>query len=281
MDWTAQELDKIIRDYFDMLRAELWSTPFSKAAHRRDLLEDLPSRSKGAIEFKHCNISAVLVAMRLPYVQGYQPRGNYQNLLAEKVAAYVENSSHLMKQFDTSPILTSDPPFQADSIDFDEVIEEPPARIEGIDQLPQHVSLKRARKIDFAERDALNRKLGERGEAFVVELERHRLKEFGRDDLAKRVIWASREVGDGLGYDILSFNEVTDTEVLVEVKSTNCGKFFPFYVSSREVACSEECPSQYQLHRVFDFGRKPRVYVLRGSLREHCRLDPVVYRATV
>lgn len=34
-------------------------------------------------------------------------------------------------------------------------------------------------------------------------------------------------------------------------------------------------PEQYQLFRVFDFGRQPRLYILHGSLRELCQLTPV------
>jgi hypothetical protein len=44
--------------------------------------------------------------------------------------------------------------------------------------------------------------------------------------------------GDGLGYDVLSFNEANDTEKFVEVKATGLGKFFPFYVTPNEVHCS-------------------------------------------
>jgi hypothetical protein len=37
---------------------------------------------------------------------------------------------------------------------------------------------------------------------------------------------------------------------------------------------------RFHLYRVFDFGRSPRLYVLRGPLREACRLEPALYRAT-
>ena len=63
------------------------------------------------------------------------------------------------------------------------------------------------------------------------------------------------------------------------MKTTGLGKFFPFYVTANEVRCSEDVPHQYQLFRAFDFGRAPHVYILHGSLRERCQLDPVVFRA--
>ena len=126
-----------------------------------------------------------------------------------------------------------------------------------------------------------NRRLGKLGEQFVLDLERHRLAAAERDDLARQVVWASQVYGDGLGFDILSFDEADDSERKLEVKTTGLGKFFPFYVTGTEVRCSEDIPHQYQLFRVFDFGREPRLYILHGSLRQLCQLDPVLYRAVV
>jgi hypothetical protein len=59
------------------------------------------------------------------------------------------------------------------------------------------------------------------------------------------------------------------------------GKFFPFLVTANEVRCSDDLSQQYQLYRVFDLSRSPRLYILHGSLRQTCELDPVVYRASL
>jgi hypothetical protein len=85
---------------------------------------------------------------------------------------------------------------------------------------PSFAATDKGLKIDFAEGDAANRKLAKLGEEFVLNVERHRLKEEGRDDLALRVQWVSQEVGDVLGFDILSFDESDDTEMMLEVKAT-------------------------------------------------------------
>ncbi len=85
-------------------------------------------------------------------------------------------------------------------------------------------------------------KLGKLGEEFVYDLERHRLKEAGRDDLALKVQWVAQSIGDGLGFDILSFDETCDSERMLEVKATVLGKFFPFYVTANEVRCSDDIP---------------------------------------
>ncbi|WP_435017962.1 hypothetical protein TA3x_005585 [Tundrisphaera sp. TA3] len=63
-------MDLIVADYFHMLKAELAGDPYSKAEHNRALQPLLDGRSKSSVEFKHRNISAVLVATGLPYIEG-------------------------------------------------------------------------------------------------------------------------------------------------------------------------------------------------------------------
>lgn len=127
----------------------------------------------------------------------------------------------------------------------------------------------------------MNRHLGQLGEAFAVEVERRRLRSFGRDDLAARVEWVSVTCGDGVGFDVLSFDASSDGEQFIEVKTTGLGKHFPFYVSANEVRCSEDCPERFRLYRVFDFARQPRIYVVGGAVSRECRLEPIQYRASI
>ena len=56
--------------------------------------------------------------------------------------------------------------------------------------------------------------------------------------------------GDGVGFDVLSFDEADDSERFIEVKTTGLGKHFPFYVTANEVRCSEDCPDRFRLYRV-------------------------------
>jgi hypothetical protein len=79
-DWSEAEVGLIVADYFDMLRSDLLGLAYSKAAHRIALRPRLPGRSDGTVQFKHQNISAVLVGLGLPYVKGYKPRGNLCSL---------------------------------------------------------------------------------------------------------------------------------------------------------------------------------------------------------
>lgn len=275
------EVRLVVADYFDMLEAELLGITFKNSEHRTALAQKLSRRSQGSIEFKHQNVSGVLVELGLPYIEGYKPRSNYQNLLATEVEGFLDQNPGLLDKLAQAPALNPSEPYSLVVPDLDRIIEPPPQKTITAASTKKPWLSRKAQRIDFAERDAANRHLGRLGEQFVFDLERHRLKAAGRDDLAQRVQWASRDIGDGLGFDILSFDDADDSERMLEVKTTGLGKFFPFYVTGNEVQCSEDIPHQYHLFRVFDFGRVPRLYILHGSLRELCQLDPVLYRAVI
>jgi hypothetical protein len=278
-DWSEQEVQLIVTDYFAMLEAEMLGKPYSKTEHRKVLLPQLVGRKDPAVEFKHANISAVLAGQGLPYIEGYKPRGNYQSLLALEVDHFLDAHPNFLEQLVTAPLLDPDKP-PPGGFDLEQIIEAPPEQIVAPQAGKPWLSRK-GQRIDFAERDAANRRLSRLGEEFVVELERHRLRLAGRDDLAQKVEWVAQTVGDGLGYDVLSFHDLDASEKLIEVKTTGLGKFFPFYVTANEVRCSEDVAERFHLFRVFDFAKVPRVYVLTGSLRSTCRLEPTVFRATL
>lgn len=133
------------------------------------------------------------------------------------------------------------------------------------------------RKYDFAGRDERNRKLGRKGEEFVVEFEKRSLREAGRPDLAEQVEWVSQTRGDGAGYDIASF-EASGEPLQIEVKTTNAGKTFPFLISRNELEFAEAHAETFVLYRVFEFSKAPRLFRLRWPLHERCRLEPKVYQ---
>jgi hypothetical protein len=280
-DWSESEVRLVVADYFDMLEAEVLGKTYKKSEHRKALIPQLSGRSEGSVEFKHQNVSGVLVELGLPYIEGYKPRSNYQSILATEVEAFLDQRPGFLQQLAAAPTLNPTQPKPFAKPNLEDVIEDPPEKIFAPSVTKKPWLTRKARKIDFAELDAANRQLGKLGEEFVFQLEKYRLLLEGRDDLAQKVIWASRDIGDGLGFDILSFDEADDSERMLEVKATGLGKFFPFYVTRNEVRCSEDIPQQYQLFRVFDFGRSPRLYILHGSLRELCQLEPVLYRAVV
>lgn len=58
--WTRREVELVVSVYLHMLRMQLMGQTPNKAEHNRQLQCMLPVRSKSSIEYKHCNISAVL-----------------------------------------------------------------------------------------------------------------------------------------------------------------------------------------------------------------------------
>lgn len=277
-DWTEREVSLLVTDYFAMLASELAGKEFSKSKHRKALQALGLHRSDSSIEFKHSNLSAILVKMGLPYINGYKPRGNYQALLSQRVEEYLKERPETLDAMWNSPLVDPD---QAPSIrPISDLLDTPPEQIIEPDAVPFDWHKRTAKRMDFVRRDAENRKLGTLGEQYVVEVERRRLLAVRRDDLSRKVSWIARDFGDGTGFDVLSFDERDDREKLIEVKTTGLPKDFPFYVTSVEVRCSEAHPDAYHLYRLFNFSTRPRLYVLRGALPGLCQLDPIAYRAS-
>ncbi len=276
-NWDWLECEHIIQDYLDMLGKELRGETFSKTEHRERLQQCLNNRGKGSIEYKHQNISAVMLEIGLPYISGYKPAFNYQHQLKQAVLARIartpEDYDRLVEVPDQ---IEAEPNHQ--SLDWESVFDpEPPETLADI-QKPDRRFL--ARRINFAEREARNRRLGQGGEQFALDFERLRLIRAGREDLAREVKWASKEEGDGLGYDILSFDETYESELFVEVKTTNSGKYQPFMITENERAFSSERASNYTLYRIYGFSRHPRLFKLPGAIEQNAHLAPQVYRAS-
>ncbi len=276
-DWSESEVRSTVEEYFDMLVSELRGEAYSKASHRQSLLPRLNGRTSGSVEFKFGNISAVLRDLGFTWVDGYKPYSNYQALLVQAVTERIAADKALQRLATgvagKLPLVTKVLPL-ADPAREVECPERP--RVE--DKRGSGLLHSSTLRFDFAKRDAENRRLGELGERFVLEVERARLSRAGRPDLADRVEWTSRDVGDGTGYDITSFTASEDVRLL-EVKTTNHHKRFPFVVSRNEVVVSEEKHNAFSVVRVFDFGRDPRFFLLPGAISKSCRLEPRSYTA--
>jgi Domain of unknown function (DUF3883) len=108
-----------------------------------------------------------------------------------------------------------------------------------------------------------DRRVGKVGEKLVVEYEQSRLQSAGRSDLAKAVRWVAEDDGDGLGYDVLSF-EITGEKLHIEVKATGLAAETPFYISSAELDIAGRHPRSYAIYRVSRVDQSPQFFVLRG-----------------
>src|SRR5262249_34985957 len=146
-DWSQNEVRLIVADYFDMLEGELLGKPYKKSEHRKALAPQLSGRSKGSIEFKHQNISAVLVERGLPYIEGYNPRGNYQDLLGIEVDAFLDERQDFVEQLAKAPALNPDRPPDIAIPDLTQIIESPPEQMVTPKELQKPWLSKKARKI--------------------------------------------------------------------------------------------------------------------------------------
>lgn len=275
MDWSREEVEAIVADYLQMLTLELAGQNYSKTAHRRNLQAKLQDRSDASIEFKHGNISAAMIDLGFPYIRGYKPRSNYQILLATVTADQVRGKTTLDK---IALAAVEQPALVPALTDFAKVKSDAPQKQNRAAEVSNPL-LFRPIKRDYLEREAQNMSLGLAGEEFIVQFEHWRLIQLGQTRLADRVDHVSQSKGDGLGYDVLSF-DANGKERFIEVKTTTFGRDTPFFVSRGELALSHGAKDQFHLYRLFEFRRAPRLFDLKGSLDQHCVLDPVTYRAS-
>lgn len=274
-DWSRLEVEACVADYLQMLTLELSGQRYSKTDHANALMQKLEDRGRPSIEFKHCNISAVMVSLGYPYIDGYKPRGNYQALLLDVIEEQLQQNLPLQE----AALAAVQRPATPVSIESDEAIWVPPPKPAkvgepGAEYTPRFSASRR----DFLAQEARNHSLGRAGELFVLEVEARRLHAEGQKKLANRVEHVAGTHGDGLGFDVLSF-ESNGRERLIEVKTTAFGELTPFYVSRNEIARSETNFDQYQLYRLFDFRDRPRLFALPGKIAAHCRLDAMSYLA--
>ncbi|RZK45137.1 MAG: DUF3883 domain-containing protein [Hymenobacter sp.] len=277
--WSRIEVEAIVTTYFDMMAQELRGESVNKKETNRQLLRLLSGRTLASVEFKHANISAVLLELGYPYVDGYKPRSNYQELLREMVETRLSANRALqvtVKSIVEQPVITTIP-----LINLDQVIVPAPSRkpsnVTGKDRESGNYPPRLG--VNYLERESNNASLGKAGEQFVLEVEHARLWKAGQRRLAERIEHVSQTQGDGLGYDVLSFEE-SGQERPIEVKTTRFGPLTPFFASRNEVKVSGVL-NNYQLYRVFSFGKDPKVFVLPGILENSCTLEPTQYQASV
>jgi hypothetical protein len=247
---------------------------YNKAAFRKSV-ERNSGRSKGSVEFKNQNVSAVLVGMGQPWIDGYKPASQFQGSLVDAVMRWFaghpewDGCVHLLGRdasrrgmAESKPLWIGPPPTHRNT---------PPP----VD--PERLRLV-AGRCNAADRDARNRALGEAGERRVLEHEELVLRQGGRSDLARHIRWVSRDDGDGAGYDIASF-DVSGTRRLIEVKTTNGWERTPFHLTANELATAEAERASWVLLRLWNFAREASAFELRPPLDVHVELTPTSFLA--
>ena len=169
-----------------------------------------------------------------------------------------------------------------DNLEFEEYDSPSGSEIRG---LPLKIKEK-GRKINYYKKSKRNKSKGDLGEEAIVLLEKNKLIKLGRKDLSEQVEWVSKEKGDGLGYDIISWN-IEDGEwkkIYIEVKATEGDINTPFHISDTEVRISEELGENYYIYRVFEIENitnKIKYYRIKGDVKDNFNLIPILYKAYV
>lgn len=137
---------------------------------------------------------------------------------------------------------------------------------------------------NYEQRNRNLKKIGDVGEKLAVEAEKRRLIQEGHKELAERVVHVSVVIGDGLGYDIQSFQKNGNRyeEKYIEVKATTGGINKPFDISANEVKVSAEKGKQYSIYRFFGIGNgveNIKYYEVQGSVSEMFDLEATMYKA--
>lgn len=275
MAWSEEEVRETTSVYFEMWKRQLRGEDFVKAEYLRAIASKI-GRSVAAVTRKFHNISAVLVELGYTHMDGYTTQSHYQNLLKAAVADQLEDDQEIHR------LLAEEAKGQPQDLQQKTALRsvlEPPPDESDISSWSQDQPTRQPRKIDYIERERRNRDLGKAGEEYVVELERDRLQNQGFPELADQVEWVAKTRGDGLGYDVLSF-DTDGTERYIEVKTTKQGKSLPFYLSASELEFSKEAGNQFYIYRVYRFKEndEPSLYILNGPVDETCVLTPEEFR---
>ena len=277
-NWSAEENELIVGNYFEMLMEELAGRKFNKTAYAHKIAPYLKARltkdafRKGPFRRKYCNISAVLRALGQPWIEGFNPNENIQLDLADVVAKHLEKNRYALTRVIVERLENNETPFQGIEMQM-------PQKPRNMSERETAKMADIVKKFDVAAKDKYNRDLGYGGEKLVYENEIFCLKKAGLESLAEKVSWISRDVGDGAGYDIESY-DFDERKRLIEVKTTNGDGWFPFFVTDNERKVSQEKASQgWCLFRVYDFSKGPKAFELNSEeLETHCDWDTANYK---
>jgi hypothetical protein len=268
-DWTQPEIDLVVSDYFAMRAQYLRGENPVKVRHYEAIMK-ATGRTKGSVESKYMNISATLERLSLPWLKGYAPLRNFQGALLSSVEKFVAMEWHE----EIAPLPSQKAAYEIGQL----FVEQAPELGEPL--ISSNAELERiARKFDPALRDERNRKTGLAGEKRVWESEIARLIAEGQPGLAKKVAWVSQELGDGAGYDILSFGR-NGNERFLELKTTIGHKRTPFFLSRNERDFAEEASERFRMFRLYEWGKDPKAFLIKPPLENNLILEPTAYRAS-
>jgi len=146
----------------------------------------------------------------------------------------------------------------------------PVARAKSVNLTPK--------KVNYESRQKQQKKIGDLGEQLVLQYERANCKPKLRD----KIRHVSVEEGDGLGYDILSF-DADGKEKYIEVKTTTGGADRSFFVTANELERSRRDEDKFVLYRLYNLDEresKADFFTINGSLDAYC-INPIQFQVEI
>lgn len=137
-------------------------------------------------------------------------------------------------------------------------------------------------KIDYSKRQARNTQLGLLGELWVMQYEQKKLRAENLEKYIPEIRHVSQDEGDGLGYDIESYDDA-GKPIFIEVKTTTNGLETPFFLTETELQRSIADADKYRLYRVYNFDEIKQygdLAITTGNLTELCT-RPILYQVSV
>jgi Domain of unknown function (DUF3883) len=283
-NWTYSETELICEFYITELKSYIVFQNNKVLGEATKILKIELGKPTKSIKLKLQHISSILVNSDLPYLEDYKPIPRAEIDITDWTETY-NLKKILLERFNRTDLtkllldLSTKDTFNLKlpiTLELDEI---PDENIYDEIGVSEQKSFKIRPKINYVEREIKNSKLGEAGEEWVLNFEKQRLSSIGLERLIEKISWVSKEIGDGLGYDIISYNSNSE-QIYIEVKTTCLGKSSAFYLTQREIEVAN-CTINYYIYRVFDFDRGAKIYILENNLAEHLDLVPINYRATV
>lgn len=275
--WTEYEIDQAVGLYMDLYVRAANGEKFSKSDAFLEMSQRLGVRTKSSVELKMCNISSVMVGLDRPHLPGLGPMPNIQRALVPHVVSALQRI-HAVDDSALKLVTARPATGPIDLVMATKV----PSLLDPTNLFADRIPL--AVRRNYIELEARNSALGLAGELSVLEFEERRLRKLGATRLANRIEHVSSVRGDGMGYDIHSF-EADGRDKLIEVKTTTGSGAVPFFVSRNELTVSRDLSDVYCLSRVFDYPlqnvrrKKVQLYELRGSLDDTCFLAADSFKA--
>lgn len=138
------------------------------------------------------------------------------------------------------------------------------------------------RTVNYIQNNIENKRIGDLGELWAINFEKKKLLKADKPKLAEKVKHVAKDKGDGLGYDILSF-DIDGKEIYIEVKTTKGNANSTFFITRNELERSKTERQSFYLYRVFNYNEETdnaELLIIKGDLTYLCEV-PWTYKVNI